>query len=87
MLYSHDKGGLHCYALAQETPVVTVPAKAAMTVKGTGSGVDNIVADQESNEPKVYYNLNGVRMPDNATLAPGVYIVRQGRTVKKIAVN
>ena len=87
MLYSHDKGGLHCYALAQETPVVTVPAKAAMTVKGTGSGVDNIVADQESNEPKVYYNLNGVRMPDNTTLAPGVYIVRQGRTVKKIAVN
>lgn len=44
-------------------------------------------------QPVEYYDLNGVKVAtvapgeQPAGIAPGIYIVRQGNYVKKIAVN
>ena len=61
-----------------------VPIK--VTFNGQGpviSGVSDITAD-DANAPVEYYNLQGVRVnnPEN-----GLYIVRQGKTVKKVLVK
>lgn len=47
------------------------------------TGVDAIEAEVEAE----YYDLQGVRMHDAATLAPGVYIVKKGNKVAKIIVK
>ena len=86
--FNRDGNGYHTYVLAQVKPAVTVPARSTMTVTGAAdAGVNDIVADSDANAPEVYYNLNGVRMPDGATLAPGVYIVRQGAKSRKVLVK
>lgn len=53
-------------------------------------GVENIVTDnmdEEQDFPCEVYSLQGVKVADSvANLPAGVYIVRQGKAVKKIAV-
>ena len=86
--FCRENGGYHTYVLAQENPEVTVPARSTMLLAGAAdAGVNDIVADKDGNAPEVYYNLNGVRMPAGATLAPGLYIVRQGNTTRKVLVK
>ncbi len=59
-------------------------ATIAVTVNGNG-GIGDIT-DDDSDKPVEYYNLNGVRLSGD-TLAPGIYIRRQGSTVSKITVR
>ena len=68
-----------------------IPAKSAgsLVIKTSEgkSGINNIVAP-EYDGPTEVYNLNGIKVADSTEgLAPGLYIVRQGSSVKKIAVN
>ncbi|MDE6299633.1 MAG: leucine-rich repeat domain-containing protein, partial [Muribaculaceae bacterium] len=52
------------------------------------TGIDDVIADFNENAPYEIYNINGVKAGDNINaLAPGLYIIRQGKTVKKIAVK
>ncbi len=52
------------------------------------SGIDDVVDDGDGVRSCEVYNLNGVRIADSTdSLAPGMYIVRQGSTVKKVIIN
>lgn len=53
-----------------------------------GAGIEDVVADSNVNAPVEVYNLSGVKIGNSTeTLAPGIYIVRQGTATKKIAVQ
>lgn len=66
---------------------------AEFTVNDISTGIENVVignttGDIDYDAPYEVYNLQGVFVGDRTDyLAPGFYIVRQGRTVKKIEVN
>lgn len=60
-------------------------ATIAVTVNGNG-GIGDITAGDDSDKPVEYYNLSGVRISGD-TLAPGIYIRRQGTKVEKITVK
>lgn len=49
-----------------------------------GSGVKNLVADDDANAPVEYYNLHGIKVanPEN-----GIFIRRQGSKVTKVAIK
>ena len=52
------------------------------------SAIDEVVADFNVDAPCEVFNLTGVKVADTTVDLPaGIYIVRQGNTVKKIAVN
>ena len=52
------------------------------------SGIEEIIADFNENAPYEIYNINGVKAGDSINaLTPGLYIIRQGKTVRKITVN
>ena len=57
---------------------------AAEKNKDTTAGVEDVTAD-DSNAPARYYNLQGIEVAQPA--AGQVYIVRQGKTVKKVLVK
>lgn len=78
--------GYYVYALAQESPVVTTPARAEFAVK-VNSGVEDITIEgEDNNAPVEYFNINGVRV-NGENLLPGIYIKRQGKKVEKILVK
>ncbi|MDE5829949.1 MAG: leucine-rich repeat protein [Duncaniella sp.] len=59
-----------------------------VTVTGQGSsGIENITVEEEDSDATAeYFTLQGVRVnADNLT--PGIYIVRQGNTAKKVLVK
>lgn len=87
--YWRENGGYHVYALAQERPEVTVPAKSALTFKGVELGVSDIVVSDsiDSDAPVQYFNLNGVAMPEGGNLAPGVYVRVQGGKATKVIIR
>ncbi len=52
------------------------------------SGIDDVSVDLDNTTPCEVYNLNGVMIGNSIdNLAPGIYVVRQGNMVKKIAVK
>lgn len=59
------------------------------------NGIEDVVTDSpmanesiDFNAPYEVYNLNGIKVGDSTSSLPaGIYIVRQGNAVKKIAVN
>ncbi|MBD5302988.1 MAG: leucine-rich repeat domain-containing protein [Bacteroides sp.] len=52
------------------------------------SGIEEVLVEFDSTLPYKVYNLNGVMIGNSIdNLAHGIYIVRQGDTVKKIAVK
>lgn len=55
-------------------------------LRGEQSGVESVVVDDDSDAPAEYYNLSGLRVVADQ-LTPGVYVVRQGKTVKKVLVK
>ncbi|MBD5344149.1 MAG: hypothetical protein HDR90_04035 [Bacteroides sp.] len=57
-----------------------------MTGQGS-SGIENITVEEvDSDATAEYFTLQGVRVnADNLT--PGIYIVRQGNTAKKVLVK
>lgn len=85
-VYNRDKNGYHAYALVNESPVITVPAKDEYIIKAT-SAVEDIAVDNSDNEaPAVFYNLQGIQM-DPENLVPGVYIKVQGKKSTKVIVK
>ena len=50
------------------------------------AGVDGIMADDNSNAPVEYFNLNGVEVSSD-NLVPGLYITRQGTKTAKVVVK
>ncbi len=50
------------------------------------AGVNDIIADDNSNAPVEYFNLNGQAV-QNDNLAPGLYITRQGNKTSKVVVK
>lgn len=67
---------------------VNVPGLGDIPVTFNGqkqtTGIDSIIDDE--NAPVEYFNLNGVRV-DSESLAPGIYVKRQGRKVSKILIR
>lgn len=52
------------------------------------SGVEDVIADFNEDAPCEVFNLNGVKVGESTDNLPsGIYIVRQGNNVKKIAVK
>lgn len=52
------------------------------------AGIEDVVADFNADEPYEVYNILGVKVADTTDgLAPGIYIIRQGKVVKKIIVK
>lgn len=57
------------------------------------SGINDIEADDVSNLPAEYYNLNGIKVAVGAPgeqssgLAPGIYIVRRGSKTEKVLIR
>lgn len=51
-----------------------------------GAGVDGIMADDNSNAPVEYFNINGVEVSSD-NLVPGLYITRQGTKTAKVVVK
>ena len=49
------------------------------------SGVSAAVIGE--NTVPVYYDLNGIRIADPSSLAPGIYIRRTGSTVEKVVIR
>ena len=50
------------------------------------SGITDAEADSEAYAPVEFYNLQGMRV-DGTSLAPGIYIRRQGRTATKVHIK
>lgn len=46
------------------------------------AGVNDVIADTDSNEPVQYFNLQGVAV-DADNMAPGIYVARQGNKATK----
>ena len=44
------------------------------------------MGDIDPQAPVEYYNLQGLRIPADRVV-PGIYVVRQGRVVKKVLVK
>lgn len=68
------------------------PWKYFYNIAEGSAGIDDIVGDENNDidpsAPAQYYNLQGVAVGDSVeNLVPGIYIVRQGNTVKKILVK
>ena len=86
-VYNRDGKGYYVYALAQENPVVSTPAKAEFAIKGGSSAVENIIADEAVEAgAAVYYNLNGVQV-SGESLIPGVYVKVAGGKATKVVVK
>lgn len=88
------KNSPHCWRLFPELIETDFAGIDAMFRANYGtSGVDEPVKDNisefDSDAPYEIYNLNGLRISanDSLDLAPGIYILRQGSQVKKIAVK
>lgn len=56
-----------------------------LEITGTPAGIEEVSADSDTTGAVEYYDLNGLRV--QGTLAPGIYIRRQGSHVSKIYVR
>lgn len=77
--------GINVYSI-KNSKGLTTATPAVMTINATTTGVGNINIDNHDVAP-VYYNLNGVRMPDGARLAPGVYLKVTGKKSEKVLIK
>jgi hypothetical protein len=91
------RNSAYCWRLFDdivETDFAGIDQMFAANYTNGASGTENIVFENDENlgfdqnAPYEIYNLSGVRIIDGLeTLAPGIYILRQGRYIKKIAVK
>lgn len=61
-------------------------ASEPMTVNLTGNAVSDITADDATDTPAQYFNLQGMRV-SASQLTPGLYIERRGKSVRKVIVK
>jgi len=86
-LHAYMEGkGYYEWAVAGERPVVSTPALVEYKIVGAPSGVEDITVDGDNDAPVIYYNMQGVRMPEGA-LTPGIYIRMQGKTTTKVVIK
>lgn len=83
-VYSRGNKGVLVYALPFGEPAVTA-AKAALVIKGAGSGVENISLEA-ADANAVYFTVGGVRVAADA-LTPGIYVKVVGNTATKVVVK
>lgn len=69
--------------LADPGRQVTTPAPGAFQMTNR---LENVAVDDTDATP-VYYNLNGVRMPDGDNLIPGIYVKVVGKTATKVVIR
>lgn len=87
---TYDKATLHVPAAALEKAAVTLPWSQFKNIKAHdfSSAITDVTVDAENDAPIEVYHLNGIKIADSTDSLPaGLYIVRQGNTVKKIAVK
>lgn len=78
--------GINVYAIKHEAGR-TAATPAVMTINATTTAVGNVRVDREEEAAPVYYNLNGMRMPDGQNLVPGVYIKVTGNKTEKVRIR
>ena len=86
----YDRAVLYVPAEAVEKCQETVPWKYFKKIEAYNfnSGIEDVVVDADSEAPCEIYNLHGVKVgSDLEGLPTGLYILRQGKVVKKIAVE
>lgn len=85
-VYERENGGYHAYAIAQENPIVSVPAKSSLIVSGATetTSVDDINID--TNAPATFFNMQGIEVDSN-NLTPGIYIKVQGNSSSKVVIR
>lgn len=85
-------GNVHCLNvvngyfkvyLAHPENIVETPAPSSIQLT---TGVEDILTESD-NTQAVYYNLNGVRMPEGQMLSPGVYIEVRGTQTRKVVIR
>ncbi len=74
------------YVAIQSTSAHRIELPLNVTLLPEGAGIGDVTVDENSEYPVEWYNLQGVKA-DGENLAPGLYIRRQGREVKKIIVK
>lgn len=76
------------FGSSEKTILNTDGAAVCDKVEISPSGEGAVATIESADAPVVIYNVNGVKMGNNSDrLAPGIYIVRQGTSVKKIAIK
>lgn len=70
-------------SLEGEATLVFDPAKMQLWVRDFTVAVSDLAGESA---PAVYYNMQGVRMPQGA-VAPGIYVVKQGGKTSKVLVK
>ncbi len=73
------------YYTISELPSADMMVVFVFSQNGVSASIDNIFADDNSDAPVLYYNLDGVRVNGNA-LTPGIYIVKKGKKTAKVYV-
>ncbi len=73
-------------ALTMNIPVVAPVGQVGVVFNGQkdNSLIDTVLNDE--NAPVEYFNLNGIRV-GSENLAPGIYIMRQGKKVSKVLIR
>lgn len=90
-LYKNSKSCWHLFPEIIETDFAGIDEmfKANYTTSGIDQTVTEVLDYFNPDSPYEIYNMNGMRMSTDrmSDLAPGIYILRQGTHVKKIAVK
>ena len=88
-LYAYGAGSAVVWYSCKDDYGCPHVAVCTVTVTPDPSGIDEIVIDEEAEDvdaPAEYFNLHGVRV-NAETLTPGIYIVRKGGKVRKVAIK
>ena len=88
-LYAYGAGSAVVWYSCKDDYGCPHVAVCTVTVTPDPSGIDEIVIDEEAEDvdaPAEYFNLHGVRV-NAESLTPGIYIVRKGGKVRKVAIN
>ncbi|MCM1033506.1 MAG: hypothetical protein NC405_07090 [Odoribacter sp.] len=83
-VYNREQKGMTVYALPLGQESVT-PAKKALLIKGSNTGVENIAVDAADTNA-VYYTIGGVQVSAE-DLTPGIYVKVVGNTATKVVVK
>lgn len=85
--YQRENGGYHMYVLPGNNPVVSTPARVANAVYTSNpTGVNDIAVDAADDNVR-YFNLNGVEMPADTDLQPGMYIRIRNNKAEKVIIK
>ncbi|MDE6079927.1 MAG: leucine-rich repeat protein [Duncaniella sp.] len=88
-LYAYGAGSAVVWYSCKDDYGCPHVAVCTVTVTPDPSGIDEIVIDEGAEDvdaPAEYFNLHGVRV-NAESLTPGIYIVRKGGKVRKVAIN